>query len=206
MTAEPNRARHSIRASIVAVLTLLAAGSLAPMQARAYELESLASCLAADARFEVAFRQERLMTSVNETLTSHGRMIYEPPDRLILAQEEPRRERAEIDGARMSVQDGDGNEVASFDLSERPGLKLTFDGIRGLLAGDAAALRAAFEVALEGGESGWRMTLKPRSEAARQQIWDITVDGGDCRVETIDVKLRDGGRRTIHLRPGETGG
>lgn len=206
MTAEPSRARHSIRASIVAVLALLAAGSLAPVQARAYELDELASCLAVDSRLEVAFRQERLIASVNETLTSHGRMIYEPPGRLILVQEEPRRERAEIDGARMSVQDGDGNEVASFDLSERPGLKLTFDGIRGLLAGDAAALRQAFEVRLDGAEADWRMTLKPRGEAARRQLWDITVHGGACRVETIDVKPRDGGRRTIHLRPEGTGG
>jgi hypothetical protein len=65
------------------------------------------------------------------------------------------------------------------------------------------------------------MTLSPKGEDAGYTLSRILIDGqgapgltggdgrdgGDggaaapCRVETIDVRLRDGGRRVLHLRP-----
>jgi hypothetical protein len=166
----------------------------------------LARCLATDGRVERAFREERRMPSVDETLTSRGRFVFEPPARLVKIVEAPRRERAVIAGGRMSVFDADGNEVAAFDLSERPGLERTFTAVRALLTGDAEALRAAFTVEIAGrgdARGGWRMTLEPRGEAASYELSRILVTGADCRVARIDVRPRGGGgRRVIHLGPG----
>ena len=230
---------------------LIAAGS-GPAAAQqgdpsAPQLDRLVGCLAKDGRVEVAFREERLITSVDEMLESRGRLVYEPPQRLEKIVEQPREERAVVEGDRMSVFDADGNEKATFDLAERPDLKATFDAVRALLKGDAAALRAGFEVTLSAdpdgrGPGAWEMRLSPKDEDAGYNLSRIRVDGqgapgltgtddsgvgdggvgdggdgdggdadggvgdgGDggaaCRVETIDVRLRDGGRRILHLRP-----
>ena len=200
--------RRRMRARLAGAATALAVALGGPAQA--YELDELARCLAVDGRLEVGYRQDRLVQSIDETLSSSGRMVYRPPDRLELIQREPQRERAVIEGGRMSVFDGDGDEVATFELAERPGLQLTFDGVRGLLAGDAQALREAFAVSLQGGRADWTMRLEPRSEAARYHLNAIEVTGGahdgGCAVRSIDVRLRGGGRRTIHLRSGGDSG
>ncbi|MBK1696437.1 LolA family protein [Rhodovibrio salinarum] len=203
----------------------LAAGALlgATVPAHAQDggpdLDALARCLAKDGRVEVPFREERLVTSVDEMLESTGRLIYVPPRRLEKIVEEPRRERAVVEGDRMSVFDASGNEVATFDLSERPGLKATFDAVRALLKGDAAALQGGFKVSLSADPDGaaagaWDMRLNPRGDDVGYTLSHIDIDGqgapglvGDggntpCQVRTIDVRLRDGGRRIIHLRPG----
>ena len=183
------------------------------------DLDRLTGCLAKDGRVEVAFREERLITSVDEMLESRGRLVYAPPARLEKIVEQPREERAVVEGDRMSVFDADGNEKATFDLGERPGLKASFDAVRALLKGDAAALREGFEVTLSPGggadaAGAWAMRLAPRGADAGYTLSRIEIDGegapslvdGDagaaCRVETIDVRLRDGGRRILHLRPG----
>ena len=212
---------------------LLAAGALAAAPAHAQDggdaasggapqLDTLARCLAKDGRVEVAFREERLVTSVDEMLESRGRLIFEPPERLEKIVEQPREERAVVEGDRMSVFDAEGNEVATFDLGQRPGLKASFDAVRALLKGDAAALAQRFEVAL-GADDGasapgaWDMRLEPKGDDAGYTLSRILIDGqgapgltgeggggagaAPCRVETIDVRLRDGGRRILHLRP-----
>lgn len=181
-------------------LSLFCALFALPSTATALELDELAACLAPDGGMQVSFRQERLVQSVDEMLESSGRLIYEPPSRLVMEQQEPRRERAVIEGDRMSVYGADGSEVATFELASRPGMRSTFNGVRALLAGDAAGLRKAFDVALEGRAADWQMTLAPKDEDTRYHLRRITVDGGECRVAKIDVRMRDGGRRVIHLR------
>jgi hypothetical protein len=186
-------------------------------------LDRLAGCLAKDGRVEVPFREERLVTSVDEMLESRGRLIYEPPERLEKIVEQPRKERAVVEGDRMSVFDAEGNEVATFDLAERPGLKASFDAVRALLKGDSAALEERFEVALSADADGsaagaWDMRLSPKGNDAGYTLSRILIDGqgapgltgsdgpdggaqAPCQVETIDVRQRDGGRRVLHLRP-----
>ena len=231
------RGARGRRVGAIGAVLLLAAGgfsaALMPASAQAQEgdgaapaLDTLAGCLAKDGRVEVAFREERLVTSVDEMLESRGRLIYQPPARLEKIVEQPREERAVVEGDRMSVFDADGNEVATFDLSERPGLKASFDAVRALLKGDAAALEQRFQVALSADDGAsapgaWDMRLEPKGDDAGYTLSRIEIDGqgapgltggdqGDggggegaapCRVDTIDVRLRDGGRRILHLRP-----
>ncbi|MBK1670799.1 hypothetical protein CKO28_22540, partial [Rhodovibrio sodomensis] len=197
----------------------LTPAALAQDAGAAPRLDRLTACLAKDGRVEVAFREERLITSVDEMLESRGRLIYEPPGRLEKIVEEPRRERAVIVGDRMSVFDADGNEVATFDLSQRPGLQASFAAVRALLKGDAAALTERFEVALSAdpkadAPGAWDMRLAPKADDAGYTLSRILIDGQGapglvgsdtttpCQVEKIDVRLRDGGRRVLYLRPG----
>lgn len=204
--------------ALAAVMLVAPGGPTAAQDASGPQLDRLAACLAKNGRVEVPFREERLITSVDEMLESTGRLIYEPPERLEKIVEQPRHERAVVEGDRMSVFDGDGNEIATFDLRERPGLKASFDAVRALLKGDAPALEARFDVALAAGSSAdtagsWDMRLAPKGDDAGYTLSRIDIDGQGapgltgadagvpCRVETIDVRLRDGGRRILHLRP-----
>ena len=213
----PKRTRARAAGGLGAAL-LLAAGCLAAAPAnaqdgaqdggqdggnqagnRAPELDRLAGCLAKDGRVEVAFREERLVTSVDEMLESRGRLIYEPPARLEKIVEQPRRERAVVEGDRMSVFDADGDEVATFDLAERPGLKASFDAVRALLKGDAEALQASFEVALSADPDGpapgaWQMRLSPKGEDAGYTLSRIEIDGqGAPGLSGADDGGADGG-------------
>lgn len=179
----------------------------APAQAGEPDLQALLSGLALDAgRQEIAFEESRFNRLVTEPIRSEGRLIYEPPDRLIKRIDAPRRESAVLERERLAILDAQNREVASIDLWLQPDLQMVYGSIKALLTGDAEALRAAFwisldEGALSGASDAWALTLRPKSDSARTRLAQVLVEGRGPRILSFEFLEADGDRSRLRLLP-----
>jgi hypothetical protein len=167
--------------------------------AGATDLETLLKSVAVRGAQEVAYEEHRYFGALTEPLVSRGHLRYEPPGRLIKNVESPRRETAVVDEDRLTVLDASGVETASIDLWQNRDLRLVFEGLRGVLGGNSAALRAAFDPTLEDLGSGWRLHLVPKGDAGDARIKGIVVSGAAKRIDSFEIQESDGDRSLIQL-------
>lgn len=184
---------------IAAATMAFLAAAAGPAGAAPADLETLLKSVAATGAREVAFEERRYFGALTEPLVSRGHLRYEPSGRLIKKVEAPRRETAIVDKDRLAVLDGNGAETASIDLWQNKDLRLVFDGLRGVLNGDLAALRAAFVPILEKDGKGWRLHLVPRGDPGDTHIKGIVVAGIAERIESFEIQESDGDRSIIQL-------
>lgn len=174
----------------------------APAQAADLDLQDLLSRLAPnDGRREIAFEESRFNRLVTEPVLSQGRLIYEPPDKLIKRLEAPRRESAILERERLAILDAQDREVASIDLWLQPDLQLVYGSIKAVLTGDAEALRSAFWISLDGGTEAWALTLRPKSDSARTRLAQVLVEGRGSRLLSFEFQEADGDRSQLRLLP-----
>lgn len=195
-TADHRRLRGRLLALIGG---LLAAG---PAQAADLDLQELLSRLAPDdGRQEIGFEESRFNRLITEPVLSQGRLIYEPPDKLIKRHEVPRRESAILEQDRLAILDAQDREVASIDLWLQPDLQMVFGSIKAVLTGDAVALRSAFWVSIDGEGEAWALTLRPKSDSARTRLEQILVEGSGSRILSFEFREADGDRSRLRLLP-----
>ncbi len=182
----------------------LIGGLLAATAAQAAEpdLPELLARLALDeGRQEIAFEESRYNRLITEPVRSRGRLIYEPPDRLIKRLEAPRRESAVLERERLAILDAQDREVASIDLWLQPDLQMVYGSIKAVLAGDAEALRSAFWVSLDGKREAWVLTLRPRSDSARTRLEQVVIEGRGSKLLSFEFREADGDRSQLRLLP-----
>lgn len=184
---------------IAAAAMAFLAAAAGPLRAAPADLDTLLKGIAAKGAQEVPFEERRYLGALTAPLVSRGHLRYEPPGRLIKKVETPRRETAIVDKDRLAVLNEDGAETASIDLWHNRDLRLVFDGLRGVLSGDTAALRAVFVTTLEGDAKGWRLHLVPRGDPGDTRIKGIVVAGIAERIESFEIQESDGDRSIIRL-------
>lgn len=191
------RHRRDILGGLAALLAVLAG----PASAGTPDLDTLLKSVAAKGAREVAYEERRYFGALTEPLVSRGHLRYEPPARLIKKVESPRRETAVVDEDRLTILDATGTETASIDLWQNRDLRLVFDGLRGVLSGNSAALRAAFDPTLEDIGNGWRLHLVPKGDPGDARIKGIVVSGMAKRIDSFEIQESDGDRSLIQLLP-----
>jgi hypothetical protein len=70
------------------------------------------------------------------------------------------------------------------------------ESVRSTLAGDLQTLQRFYTVALEGGESSWRLKLRPRDPEMQAVIDEIRISGSGTWINRIET-LEAGGDRTV---------
>jgi hypothetical protein len=70
------------------------------------------------------------------------------------------------------------------------------ESIRSTLAGDLALLRRFYEIALEGEERKWRLTLKPIDPKMQELIREIRIGGSRSRIDSVEF-FESGGDRSV---------
>lgn len=172
----------------------------APAQAAGLDLQELLPRLALDdGRQEIAFEESRFSRFLMEPVLSRGRLIYEPPDRLIKRIEAPRRESAVLEQERLAILDAQDREVASIELWLQPDLQMIYGSIKAVLTADANALRAAFWVSLDGNPEAWTLTLRPKTDSARTRLRQVLVEGRESRILSFEFQEADGDRSQLRL-------
>ena len=174
---------------------------IAAQPAAALDVEQLLGQLARAGGQDIAFEETRFLNILTTPLVSRGRLIYEPPDRLIKLILEPRRESAVLDQDRMAILDAEGKEIASIDLWMQPDLRLTFDSIIAMLTGKVERLRWAFWITLDGDQDDWSLKLIPKIDASKTRIEKIIVSGRGDRLLSFEFRQSDGDRSLIRLLP-----
>jgi hypothetical protein len=70
------------------------------------------------------------------------------------------------------------------------------EGVRSTLAGDLATLTRFYQVALDGNERRWRLTLKPREQPMQEFVSEVRISGSLDRIRTIEI-VETGGDRSV---------
>ena len=180
-----------VRAVMVAVA--LASGGAA-RAAEAWGLDALLAGFRAVTVARAHFVERRSFGMLSEPLRSTGTLAYVAPDKLEKVTLSPRPERLAVDGDRVSVDQGPDGIRNSFAVSARPEIAAFIASMRGLLAGDRAALERYYALGLEGDASAWTLRLEPKDAALRLHLSEIRITGAATSIHTVETRERDGDR------------
>jgi hypothetical protein len=167
---------------------LLGALSVILSAVAATDASSLIAGLAREAPTSVVFVEARFSTLLSEPLVVSGELRYVGPGELERRVVQPHRETTTVHGDSVRVE-RDGEAPRTFGLKRSPELAGYLTAFGALLAGDAAALSAAFAILAAGEEPAWTLTLTPRNERARRRIAEIEVRGS--KGEPLCIATRD---------------
>jgi hypothetical protein len=167
-------------------LLWLAAGA-----AGAQDLDALLRSLARAPPQAIVFVETHRSPLLEKELVVSGVLEYRGEGRLSRVVSEPYRERTDIDGSDVRIQ-REGSPERRFSLGRSAELGGLLAAFSALLAGDAAALEARFEVSAEFVPDGWRLDLVPKHQAVEERVAKIRVWGRGDAPACIAVLAPDG--------------
>lgn len=174
-----------------ALLLVLAGGVLSrasPEPQGTPSLEALLGHFAASPGLRAAVEEEKHISLLREPLVSHGTIAFVPPGLLVRVIDEPVSSLLVIDADGLRYE-ADGQQGA-LEIRAHPMLRALVDGMRHLFAGDADALRSAFEItwAVDAEDPmAWRLDLRPRDEATRDRVSRLEIRGRGWSLGTLRV-------------------
>ena len=184
---------------ISGLLTLLLIATASGPEAGGFD--ALIARLAPDGeRAELHFRERRESSLLEKPLIVTGKLWRNQRGDLVRETIEPRRETQTLTGE-MIIIEKPGRAPRNHSLSHAPELEVLYRALTALLAGDAEALRAHFEVQLERDPDGWTITLTPDSPTLAERVDTLTLRGREDRLQQFELALADGETITTELSP-----
>jgi hypothetical protein len=181
-----------------ALLAAVALAGLVPLhspaagtaQASTFSIERLLGQLGAVEAAQARFVEERRLAILEEPLVTEGTLSYQAPDHLIRQDLLPKPALYEIEAGTITVINDDGEFLLA--LGDQPLLRASITPLLAALAGDQGALERDFELDLAGGESGWTLTLAPRSDPFLDVLREIVLAGSAGQIDQITMHEQDG--------------
>lgn len=183
----PRRAERIVPAVLLA-WALTAAG------AEPWTLERLLRGFALTHEARASFIEKKSLRVLDRPLVSTGELRFEAPDRLEKRTLHPQPELLQLEGDTLTLERGDRR--LRLDLRANPEVAALVESIRGTLAGDRAALERVYRLQLEGSESSWALTLRPRDEAMASLVQRIRIAGRRANISVIEI-LHPNGDSTL---------
>lgn len=144
--------------------------SLFPGSVLAFSLDELQAQMARTEGLQGRFKQHRHFADLDTQLTSRGHFSYQRDQRIVWILEEPVKDRLEF------------TPESAQDVSNATGGKRGRDQVAALLLslleGDWQTLEQRFAIDLNGHADAWEATLVPHSDALRERIERIRLEGG----------------------------
>ncbi|MET0065861.1 MAG: LolA-related protein [Candidatus Thiodiazotropha sp.] len=169
----------SVKFCLFRVSLLLVAGWLLialPVSASEWNLARLMQTQKEQGARQTRFIETRTLAILDQPIEQRGILRFEPPDRLIRSLDPPSDLRAEIDGNRLTLWQGQSLKQTLL-LDNVPELLAFSASFRAILGGDLETLQRYFQINLEGVEQAWVMKLTPRHEGLAARIEQITIEG-----------------------------
>lgn len=183
------------RSVLVLLLALATAGAPA---GESFDLASLMAALAARGDAEAAFEEELHLRTLERPLASSGTLHW----RSGALEKRTLRPRAEtlryVDGVASAER---GGRRTRLDLRRSPEALVLVEGLRAVLAGDAAALEELFEHELTGAAATWTLSLRPREPRARAVLETLRIEGGGTELTRIELRRANGDRTVTRVLP-----
>ena len=175
-------------ATLLLVLAGAVLGRASPEPEATPSLETLLARFAASPGLRASVEEEKHISLLREPLVSHGTIAFVPPGMLLRVIDDPVSSLLVIDaeGLRYEAE----GQRAAFEVAAHPMLRALVDGMRHLFAGDADALRSAFEItwALDAEDPmAWRLDLRPRHAATRDRVARLEIRGRGWTLGTLRV-------------------
>ena len=162
------------------------------------ELDDLLGAFSKMSGLEARFVEEKKMQILAVPLRSEGRLYFAPPGYLLRRIERPQPSKVLITPNELLVDDGVRKEV--IDLGARRDVRSFVSSFVSLLAGDKAALEAAYAITLEPLPARrWQMALRPKSPPLSTIIREVRVTGEGLAVDEIRVFDTNGDQTTTRM-------
>lgn len=172
------------------VRTLLLLLAWLPGSVLAFSLDDLQAHLNRTDALEGNFEQQRHLADLDTQLTSRGHYRYQRDERIVWVLESPIQDRLEFTpDSTARLDDTLGNNQRGHDQVA----SLLLD----LLGGDWQALEARFHLELSGDAQHWQVSLEPKSDALRDRLSRIRLEGGQY---LDDLTLHAGNGDRLHVR------
>ena len=200
--AEPSR-RASVRVpALLRVLVLVAsiAGALHCARAVAaadFTVAELMRELAARGADRAKFVERKYLAILDAPVVSTGELSYTPPDRLEKRTLTPKPESLVLEKGVLTLERD--QRKLTLRLAEYPQIAAIVDSLRGMLAGDRAALEKTYRMEAYGSRERWTLVLLPSDAQVAQVLQRIDVVGGGNRVRSIEIRQTDGDRSVMAI-------
>ena len=167
-----------------------------PTQASPVGLDELMDRFAASRGVRARFRETKHLALLVKPLETEGLLFFAPPNWLARYTTRPGVSSVVVRGDWVAFHDETGHQ--QLTLGSNNVARHFIDHLVTLLRGDLPGLRSRYIVAFRSEDTGWELTLEPRSEAVRGGVEWIRFDGrGDHlpRLETLETS----GDRTVTI-------
>lgn len=165
----------------------------------AWGLDQLMQALARNKSGHATFVEKKYIGMLDRPVESSGELIYSAPDRLEKRTLKPKPESMVLVGNTLTLERGSRRYVLA--LQDYPELGAFTESIRGTLAGDEKALVRVYDIALDGTEQHWTLTLRPRQPKMAAAVQSIVLQGHAAEVRSIDIEQTDHDRSVMTITP-----
>ncbi|HEY7239199.1 MAG TPA: outer membrane lipoprotein carrier protein LolA [Burkholderiales bacterium] len=145
------------------------------------------------------FVERRYVGILTTPLESSGTLLYVAPDRLEKRTLSPRVEAMLLEGDRLTLESEQPKRRRSIRLEDYPAVGVFVESIRSTLAGDLAALKRVFQIALEGDERRWGLVLRPGDANMQELVSEIRIGGSRGTIDSIEFLEPNGDRSTMTI-------
>ena len=183
---------------LLAGLSLSLALCSAPAHA-AWGVDQLMQTLAQNRSGHATFVEKKYIAMLDRPLESSGELLYSAPDRLEKRTLKPKPESMVLQGNTLTIERGRRQYVLT--LQDYPELGAFTESIRGTLAGDQKALASIYDMALEGTEERWTLTLHPREPKMAAAVQRVVIHGSGAELHSIEIEQADKDRSVMTITP-----
>jgi hypothetical protein len=145
------------------------------------------------------FVERKYLTILNAPLELSGTLVYIAPSRLEKHTLAPRPESLVLEREELTIESKERNQRRTLVLQDYPVVRAFVESIRSTLAGDLATLNRFFEVALDGDERKWRLTLKPSDRKMQEVVSEIRISGDRNWTNAIEIIETSGDRSVMTI-------
>jgi len=181
-------------------IAAVAAFAAAPGEPAGWGIERLMQELAQVKSSRATFIERKHLGILNTPLELSGTLIYVAPGRLEKHTLSPRAESLVLEREELTLENRERNQRRTLLLQDYPVVRAYVESIRATLAGDLPALTRFYEVGLEGGERGWRLTLKPSEPGMQEVVREIRISGESSSIRSIEIRETNGDRSVMTIK------
>lgn len=169
-----------------------------------WTVDELVALLKEQREPSLAFEEATYSSLLTEPLRVRGVLRFTPPATMEKIITDPFRERYLIEGDRVLFESERKGVKRTILLEDYPALRNFVEAFRASFTGNAAQLKQAYEVILDGSRRQWTLLLRPREAAGESMVAAILFTGSEGRVATIAIRSPDGDRSVMTLQRGST--
>lgn len=149
-------------------------------------LQQLASRLATTEMLTGTFEQSRHISALEIPLQSSGEFSYQRERGVVWRTLEPAS--SEL---RITPEQGALAVEAGGELRQLPSSELVAEIFLGMFSGNFERLQQYFRLTSDGDDTGWSLSLQPRSARVADQLDEIVIEGGEY-VRRVHIREANG--------------
>jgi hypothetical protein len=154
------------------------------------DVDALLAKLARPAPATTPFVEARYSKLLDQPTVVKGQLEYHEDGTLVRAVNDPFQERTEIHGDAVTVERV-GRAPRRFSLKRAPEMRSMLGGFGAVLGGSRASIEQDFNLALQGDDTHWQLTMTPKSATVGKYVRDIVIQGHENEPKCIVVTQLD---------------